>query len=165
MEGDSLMRRVMPWLLALSGGGLVGIAMHEGFRGPAYDDGGGVWTVGFGTTRHADGRPVKPGDSIDPVRGLIRLHADATTFEVQMRRCLGAVPLFQHEWDAYVSLAYNIGPARWCASTVVRRLKQDPPDYPGACEAIGMWVYSQGRKLPGLERRRAAERRLCLGEG
>jgi len=83
---------------------LIGIANHEAFRSRAYDDGVGVQTIGFGTTAG-----VKPGDTITVERALIRLGQDVGRFESEMRRCIGDVPLYQHEWDAYVSLAYNIG--------------------------------------------------------
>ena len=43
---------------------LSGIAGWEGYRERSYDDGVGVQTVGFGTTRHADGRPVQKGDRL-----------------------------------------------------------------------------------------------------
>ena len=110
--------------LALSAMALIGVANHEAFRSKAYDDGVGVQTIGFGTTRNADGTPVKRGDTVTVERALIRLGQDVNRFESEMRRCIGDVPLYQHEWDAYVSLAYNIGYGGFCKSTIVRRLKQ-----------------------------------------
>ena len=56
---------------------LSGIAGWEGYRERSYDDGVGVQTVGFGTTRMPDGRPVQKGDRLDPVRAVIALQADA----------------------------------------------------------------------------------------
>lgn len=148
--------------LAVSAAAIAAIAAFEGYRSRAYDDGGGVWTVGFGTTRHADGRLVRPGDSIEPVRAVQRLAADASATAREVARCIGQVPLAQHEFDAYVSLAYNIGTGAFCRSTVVRRLRQDPPDYAGACEAIRLWTRSGDQVLPGLVARREAEARWCL---
>ncbi|TSE30204.1 glycoside hydrolase family protein [Tepidimonas charontis] len=49
------------------------LAGFEGYRERSYDDGVGVQTVGFGTTRHADGRPVQKGDRTDPVRAEYRM--------------------------------------------------------------------------------------------
>lgn len=145
--------------LALSAVGLIGIANHERFVARTYTDAVGVPTIGYGTTQW-----VKPGQTITPERALIRLGQDVGRFEVAMRDCIGNVPLYQHEWDAYVSLAYNIGYAGFCRSTVVRRLKQTPPDYAGACEAIKMWNKGGGRVLPGLVKRREAEYRQCMGQ-
>ena len=140
--------------LVLSGAGLVSIALHEGFRDRAYDDGVGVQTIGFGTTEG-----VKPGDRITVERALIRLAGDVSEHEVELRRCLGNVPLFQHEWDAYVSWAYNVGVR--CNSTLVTKLKAG--DYAGACAELSRWVYAGGRVMNGLVKRRAEERARCEG--
>lgn len=142
--------------LALSAVALIGIANHEAFRSRAYDDGVGVQTIGFGTTAG-----VKKGDTITVERALIRLGQDVGVFESEMRRCIGDVPLYQHEWDAYVSLAYNIGYGGFCKSTIVRRLKQSPPDYEGACKAILLWNKAGGK--PILTSRRQKEYRQCMG--
>lgn len=157
--------RLLPAALAFSAAALIGLAVHEGYREAAYRDPVGIPTVGFGSTVHADGTtPVQPGDRLPPVRALITLGAHVTRTEQALRQCIGPVPLAQHEWDAFVSLAYNIGPHRLCSSSIVRLLRQDPPDYAGACRQIGRWVYAGGVKLPGLVARREAEMRLCLGE-
>jgi lysozyme len=145
--------------LALSAVAMIGIANHEGFRSRAYDDGVGVQTIGFGTTAG-----VKKGDTITVERALIRLGQDVGRFEQEMRRCIGDVPLYQHEWDAYVSLAYNIGYGGFCCSTIVKRLKQNPPDYNEACQAILLWNKAGGKVWPGLVKRRQAEYRQCMGE-
>lgn len=156
--------RLLPAALALSALGLTGIAVHEGYRGTAYNDGVGVQTVGFGTTTHEDGRPVRPGDRITPERALVRLAEHAAQTEQAMRDCIGPVPLYPHEWDAYVSLAYNIGPAAFCGSTLVRKLKQTPPDYAEACRQILRWNKAGGQVMAGLTTRRQAEYRQCMGE-
>ncbi len=145
--------------LALSAVALIGIANHERFVGRTYIDAVGVPTIGYGTTHG-----VKPGQTITPERALIRLGQDVGRFETAMRDCIGDVPLYQYEWDAYVSLAYNIGYAGFCRSTIVRRLKQSPPDYAGACQAIKMWNRGGGRVLPGLVKRREDEYRKCMGQ-
>lgn len=149
--------RIAVAALSISGMGIIGIANHEAFRSKAYDDGVGVQTIGFGTTAG-----VKPGDTITVERALIRLGQDVSVFEQEMRRCIGDVPLYQHEWDAYVSLAYNIGYGGFCKSTIVKRLKQTPPDYTGACESIKLWNKAGGKVWPGLVKRRQAEYRLCI---
>lgn len=153
--------RLVPAALTLSALGLAGIAVHEGYRPRAYDDGVGVQTVGFGTTTRADGSPVKPGDTTTPERAVVRLAVDADAIQQRMRACIGEVPLYPHEWDAYVSLAYNIGPGAFCGSTLVKKLKTMPPDYAGACDQLLRWTKAGGRELPGLVRRRQAEHRLC----
>jgi lysozyme len=157
-------QRLLPSLLVVSAVALGSIALHEGYRERAYDDGVGVQTYGFGTTRRPDGAPVRPGDTITPERAVQRLSQDADRIGREIADCIGDVPLYQHEFDAYVSLAYNIGPGAFCRSTLLKKLKQQPPDYAGACREILRWRYAGGRELPGLVRRREAEYRRCMGE-
>ena len=146
--------------LVLSAAGLIGIAVSEGWepvaRPPVPGD---VPTGGFGSTRGESG-PMKAGERIDPVRGLILLKRDAAEAERIVRRC-APVPMYQHEFDAFVSLAYNIGEDAFCKSTLARKLKAG--DYAGACREIEKWVYFKGKTLPGLVKRRADERARCEG--
>lgn len=156
--------------LVLSASALVGIAVHEGYRGEAYIPvPGDVPTIGFGNTEG-----VKLGDKITPERALVKVLADTNRFEHGMRACIGDVPLYQHEWDAYVSLTYNIGLGKegvkdgfcWLKrggnSTIVRRLKA--LDYEGACDGILSWDKFRGKTLPGLTKRRQQEHKLCIGK-
>ncbi|MEO1766774.1 lysozyme [Thiobacter aerophilum] len=156
--------RLPATLLIASAIALGSIALHEGYSSRAYDDGVGVQTVGFGSTRKEDGTPVKPGDTVTPQRAVVMLARDANRTGREIAACIGDVPLYQHEWDALVSLAYNIGSTAFCKSTIVKRLHQTPPDYAGACEAIKLWTKAGGRVLPGLVKRREAEYRMCMGE-
>jgi lysozyme len=149
--------RIVIGALTLSASALVGIAVHEGYRGEAYRPvPGDVPTIGFGTT---DG--VKPGDTIEPVQALVRKLADVQRFEGALQQCV-RVPLHQHEYDAFLSLAYNIGPGAFCGSTLVRRLNAG--DYAGACAEILRWDRFRGEPLRGLTLRRQAENRQCLGQ-
>lgn len=142
--------------LSLSATALVGIALHEGYRPTAYDDGVGVQTIGFGTTDQ-----VKPGDKITVERALVRLLADADKYQQELRACIGDVPMYQHEWDSVVSWAYNVGTVAACRSTLVRKLQVY--DYAGACKELLRWDRAGGRVLPGLTKRRQAEYRQCMG--
>jgi len=155
--------RLAPSLLVVSALAVGGVAVYEGYRGTAYDDGVGVQTIGFGTTRREDGSPVRPGDRITPEQAVVRLAQEMDATGRAIVRCIGDVPLYQHEFDAYVSLAYNIGVGAFCRSTLVKRLKQSPPDYAGACAEIRRWTRAGGRELPGLVKRREAEYRQCMG--
>lgn len=147
--------------LTLSASTLVGIALHESYRDTAYlPTKNDVPTIGFGTT---DG--VKMGDKITVERALVKLLADADKYQSQIKACIGPVALFQHEFDAYTSLAYNIGSGAFCRSTLVKKLKQTPPDYAGACREILRWDKQAGVVLRGLTIRRQAEYKQCTGEG
>ena len=148
--------RVAISALALSASALVGIAVHEGYSPVAYRPvPGDVPTIGFGTTDN-----VKMGDRTDPVQALTRKLADVQRFEGALRQCV-RVPLHQHEYDAFLSLAYNIGPGAFCGSTLVRLLNQG--QYREACDQILRWDRFQGQPLRGLTLRRQDERRQCLG--
>lgn len=142
--------------LALSAAALVGIAVSEDFRGTAYQDIVGIWTVGFGTTEG-----VKKGDTIDPVKALQRKLTDIQKFEGAIKRCV-KVPLHQYEYDAYLSLAYNIGTGAFCGSTLVKKLNTE--DYPGACKEILRWNKAGGKEVRGLTLRREREYKQCIGE-
>ncbi len=142
--------------LSLSAAALVGIALHEGYRDTAYIPvPGDVPTIGFGTTQG-----VKPGDKITPPQALVRALADVQKYEGAIKNCVGA-PLYQHEYDAYTSLAYNIGPNAFCDSTLVRLLNQER--YEEACQQILRWDKFRGQPLPGLTKRRQQEYAQCLG--
>ncbi len=150
------MNRVSIATLALSASALVGIAVHEGYREAAYRPvPGDVPTIGFGTTAG-----VQMGHRIEPVQALVRKLADVQQFEGALKRCV-RVPLHQHEYDAFLSLAYNIGSGAFCGSTLVRKLNAG--DYAGACAEILRWDRFRGEPLRGLTLRRQAEHRQCLG--
>ena len=142
--------------LSLSASALVGIALHEGYSDKAYTPvPGDVPTIGFGTTAG-----VKAGDTITPPQALARALTDIQRFEGAIKQCV-TVPLHQYEYDAYTSLAYNIGPGAFCGSTLVKRLNVQ--DYLGACAEILRWDRFKGQPLRGLTERRRQENAQCLG--
>lgn len=142
--------------LSLSAAALVGIATHEGYVGQAYQDIVGVWSIGFGTTEG-----VKPNQTITPVQAISRALTDAQKFEGALKQCV-TVPLHQHEYDAYVSLSYNIGSGAFCRSTLVKKLNAN--DYDGACKEILRWNRAGGKEVRGLTIRRQQEYVLCMGQ-
>lgn len=150
------MNRVQVAGLALSAAAFVGILTSEGYREKAYTPvEGDVPTIGFGTTEG-----VKPGDTTTPIKAVRRALIDVAKFEGAIKQCVTA-PLYQWEYDAYLSLSYNIGSRAFCGSTLVRKL--NALDYAGACREILKWDRFQGRPLPGLTTRRQAEFKTCMG--
>ena len=148
--------RVAVAALSVSAATLVGIAVHEDYRGEAYVPvAGDKPTIGFGETSG-----VRMGDRTTPVRALIQLQRSAERHAQAVRDC-APVPMYQHEFDAYVSLTYNIGTVAFCNSTLARKLKA--LDYEGACREILKWDKFRGRPLSGLTKRRQEEYRLCTG--
>ena len=160
-------------VLALSATGLIGIVAREGYSDKAYPDpvhGTAVPTIGFGTTEG-----VRMGDTTAPVPALQRALRDVQKYEGALKQCVTA-PLHQHEYDAYVSLAYNIGGFNFCTggragqtSTLVQRLNAG--DYAGACDAILGWKYAGGidcsapgnTRCAGLWKDRLRLHAQCMG--
>lgn len=148
--------------LVLSASALIGIAVHEGFKEQAYIPvPGDVPTIGFGSTTNLDGSPVRLGQRTTSVEALKRLGKDVEKFETAVKNC-APVPMYQYEFDAYVSLTYNIGPNAFCKSTLAKKLLQY--DYEGACKEILRWDRFQGKPLKGLTIRRQEEYKTCIGE-
>lgn len=142
--------------LALSASAFVGLAVHEGYSDRAYTPvPGDVPTIGFGTTEG-----VKMGDSITAPQALVRALQDAQKFEGALKQCV-KVPLHQHEYDAYISLSYNIGSNAFCNSTLVRKLNTE--QYSEACAEIKRWDKFKGQPLRGLTIRRDKEYQQCIG--
>jgi lysozyme len=112
-------------------------------------------TIGFGTTEG-----VQPGDRITPPKAVARALQDVAKYEGAVKQCV-RVPLHQYEYDAFLSLAYNIGPGAFCGSTLVRVLNAG--DYTEACRQILRWDRFQGKPLRGLTVRRQAEYKTCTG--
>ncbi len=149
------MNRIRLASLGLSAAALVGIATFEGYSPTTYLDIVGIPTIGFGTTQG-----VKPGQKTDPVSALQRKLSDVQKFEGAIKQCV-TVPLHQYEYDAYLSLAYNIGSGAFCSSTLVKKLNQQ--DYTGACREILRWNRAGGKVVRGLSVRREKEYRTCIG--
>lgn len=142
--------------LVLSAAALVGIALNEGYSDSTIIPiKGDVPTIGFGTTEG-----VKLGDKITPPKALARALQDVQKFEGAIKKCV-AVPLHQYEYDAYVSLSYNIGSGAFCSSTLVKKLNVQ--NYAGACQEILRWDRAKGRVVKGLTNRRQQEYQKCIG--
>jgi lysozyme len=134
------------------------ITEFEGFSAKAYKDPGSKnglpITIGYGTTK-IDGKSVMLGDKItEPsARALLIKHLE--TYEDQVREALSPVTVNQNQFDALVSLVYNIGITQFNKSTVKRKIIAG--DMIAAANAFGMWVKNDGNVMAGLVRRRAAE--------
>ena len=132
--------------------GIALIKEFEGLRLKAYQCLGGVWTIGYG---HTAG--VKPGMLITKAQAEEYLKADLIAFERYLNG-LG-LALNQNQFDALVSFIYNVGTGNFSSSTLLRKVRANPQDNSIMDEFL-RWVYSKGRVLPGLQRRRLAEMKL-----
>ncbi|PKU23162.1 lysozyme [Telmatospirillum siberiense] len=138
----------------INAAGLDLIKSFEGLRLTAYPDpqsGEAPWTIGYGHAGH-----VLEGDVITEQQADAFLAADLAVFEAGVSSS-ATVPLTDNQFAALVSFSFNLGLGRLRGSTLLRRLNNG--DYDGAAGEFPKWT-SGG--LPGLVRRRAAERDLFL---
>jgi lysozyme len=139
--------------------GLSLIRQAEGLRLRAYLCPANVWTIGIGTTVYPDGRKVRSGDKCTEQQADRYLAHDLQEFERAVAAMV-TVPVTSNQFSALVSLAYNIGIGALKKSTLLRLLNAG--DYAGAANQFPRWNRGGGRILPGLVKRRAAERALFL---
>ncbi|MEO1659325.1 MAG: lysozyme [Pseudomonadota bacterium] len=146
--------------------GLQLIKDFEGLELEAYQDIVGVWTIGYGHTDHAGPPEVTPGLTITEEEAEDILRNDLGQYENAVLRALPDRNLKQHEFDALVSLCFNIGPTAFATSTLAKRLNAGifSGGDEGAEGAFKMWVKAGGETVPGLVRRRQAEW-LLFSEG
>ena len=135
------------------------ICNFEGLRLKAYDDGVGVWTIGFGTTKYPNGIRVKKGDTCTLDQAKAYMQNDLKSFEQTVNNTV-KVPLNQNQFDALVSLAYNIGTNAFSKSTLVKKLNSN--DIRGAADQFDLWVNAGGERMQGLVNRRTVEKALFL---
>ena len=139
--------------------GLKLIAQFEGCYLQAYLCPANVWTIGIGTTIYPNGVKVKKGDKCTLEQAHEYLAHDMIEFEKTVNDSV-KVPLSQNQFDALVSLAYNIGSGAFKNSTLLKKL--NAKDYAGAADQFLVWNKGGGKVLKGLVRRREAERALFL---
>lgn len=150
-------RKVLPVLaLSLSVAGVGFLQKWEDTRPVAYLDIVGVPTICTGSTKG-----VRIGQVATPDECAARLIEDSTYAGKALARCVTA-PVTQRQYDALVSLGFNIGGGAICASTLVRKLNQG--DCRGSAEQFLRWDYAGGQKVRGLTNRRKAERELFIGD-
>lgn len=138
----------------------VGISLISSFEDTklkAYDDGVGVWTIGTGTVIYQNGVKVKKGDVCTVEQAKTYFTHDLKQFEKTVNDSV-KVDLTQNQFDALVSLTYNIGSAAFKNSTLLKKL--NAKDHVGAADQFLVWNRGGGKVLNGLVRRREAERAL-----
>ena len=142
------------------------IQTYEGFSGKAYKCPNRILTIGWG---HTQG--VKKGDVCSKEQALIYLRQDLAVAADAVNR-LVTVPLNQNQFDALCDFVFNIGAKKFKTSTLLKKLNQS--DYQGAANQFSRWVYGGDQDgdgdvdrkdaLPGLIKRRKAEKNLFLSE-
>lgn len=118
---------------------------------PTLDD---VWTIGWGTTL-INGKPVEPKMTITQAQADLYFIAHLKSVEESVNKI--KKPLKQNQFDALVSLVYNIGASAFANSTLVKKINLGDPL---AHFEFERWVFQEGKRLKGLERRRFFERAI-----
>jgi len=139
--------------------GLSHIKQWEGLRIRAYQDVGGIWTIGYGHTAAAGDPKPHSGMVISAIEAEAILARDLRRFEAAVERHV-KVALNDNQFAALVSFCYNIGEEAFRRSTLVRKLNQG--DYDCVPAELAKWVHTKGRRVQGLVNRRAAEAGLWV---
>lgn len=136
----------------INAAGLALVRNCEGLRLEAYQDGAGVWTIGYGHTRG-----VKPGDAIGAEQAELLLEADLMAAEAAVSRYV-KVPLTDNQFAALVSFVFNEGEGAFTKSTMLKKLNEGGYGVVPAC--LKSWIFAGGKIAPGLVKRRAVEAAL-----
>ena len=143
--------------MKVSSKGLELIKEFEGFSSVAYLCSAKKATIGYGNTFWEDGTPVKIGDQISKERAEALLKHVVDNFSVAVEVDI-KIEVTQNQFDAMVSLAYNIGSGAFHNSTLLRQLNRG--NFVGASQEFLRWNKSNGKPLLGLTRRREREKLL-----
>jgi lysozyme len=156
--------------------------MHyfEGYRNKPYKCSAKIWTVGWGHAMYGDQLRL-PNVRTETYVGMIRddyqlksednrvwskeelveiFKNDLASFERGVLRLVPTVAGKQGAFDALVSISFNFGLGNLQRSTI--RMKANRGDWEGAADAFRVWTKGGGKVLPGLVKRREAERALFL---
>jgi lysozyme len=126
----------------------------EGCRLQTYLCPAGIPTIAYGRTQG-----VKMGMKITQAEADEMLRQDLAEFEAAVTKYV-RVPLTQHQFDALVCWTYNVGIGALSTSTLLKKL--NAKDYAGAANEFERWNKGGGKVLPGLVKRRVAEKALFL---
>ena len=130
------------------------IEVFEGLRLTSYQDQRGIWTVGYGHTGDVYANEIITQEDADSLLAIDLHQAEMAIYNDVID------PLNQNQFDALVSLIYNIGAGNFKTSTVLRELNAG--DYASAADAFLLWCKTNGVTNPGLLNRRKAEQALFL---
>lgn len=145
-------------MMKISNKGLELIKEFEGFSSTAYLCPAKIPTIGYGNTFWEDGRKVRLGEQISKTKALELLEFVANKDFSQKIYPLIKVEVNQNQFDALVSLAYNIGVGAFSNSTLLKKLNEK--DFIAASNEFLRWDKSGGQRLLGLTRRRQREKEL-----
>ena len=122
----------------------------------AYQDTGGVWTIGFGSIYNFDlNRRVRQGDTItlEQANRYLKLEADKC---LNLVKQFVKVPLTKNQTIALASFIYNCGETAFKNSTLLKLINSKANRSQIESE-FRKWLYDEGRFIQGLLNRRNAE--------
>lgn len=128
----------------------------EGLEHNAYQDEGGVWTIGYGHTRG-----VKEGDNISTHKANMYLNTDLIIFEIQLQKLIRA-DLNPNQYLALLSFIYNIGATQFADSTLLKYVNEGKFEL--VPDELRKWNKVNGEVSLGLTRRREREANLFMSE-
>lgn len=128
---------------------------QEGTVCSTYKDLGGVLTYCTGATEDAQW-----GKTYTPAECAAQLDRDLERHAAGIAKCVNMDRLTDGQKVAFVDIAFNVGVANFCSSSMARKAKAG--DMRGACYALLLWNRVGGREVAGLTKRRQRERELCL---
>ena len=134
------------------------IMQFEGCKLTAYQDSVGIWTIGYGNIYYEHNVAVKKGDIITHNRAIELFNLIVKRFEVDVD-LLVTSNVNQNQFDAMVSLAYNIGIGNFKSSSLLKMVNKSPNDTTIYLQFL-RWNKAKGEVIPGLTRRRIAESNL-----
>ena len=139
------------------------ICMFEGFSAKPYLCSAKVPTIGYGNTYYLNGKKVTLLDKpITELEAFEMFKAIADKFADKVSKLVTA-PIDQSQLNALVSLTYNIGPANFQKSTLLRKVNFNHND-PSIRAEFLKWNKAGGQVLKGLTIRRKAESDIYFGE-
>ena len=134
------------------------IMQFEGCKLTAYQDSVGIWTIGYGNIYYENNVAVKEGDIITHNRAIELFNLIVKRFEVDVD-LLVTSNVNQNQFDAMVSLAYNIGIGNFKSSSLLKMVNNGPSNTAIYLQFL-RWNKAKGEVIPGLTRRRIAESNL-----
>lgn len=131
---------------------------EEGLRLTAYKDQIGKWTIAFGNTYMLDGSPVKEGDELTMAQANQLFAVKIKEYEATVTKGV-KVALTQNQFNALVSLCYNIGTGAFSNSTLLKKVNAKAPAEDIEAQ-FNLWKKGGGKVLPVLVARRKREFKL-----
>lgn len=128
----------------------------ESFRPVAYQDSGGVWTIGYGSIMYKNAVRVQPGDTITEADATDTLMWDLNLKTIVVSALTQMVMLTQNQFDALCCFTYNVGVGAFASSTLLREIKINPNDYDIRTQFM-RWNKVKGVVVAGLTNRRKKE--------